>query len=54
MPTLNWIGKDKVINHHLDLPFCVLEHQYGFNEQGKQDYPPFRFLINVIFIFTIS
>ncbi len=21
MPTLHWIGKDKVINHHLDIPF---------------------------------
>lgn len=26
MPTLHWIGKDKVINHHLDVPFKVLEH----------------------------
>ena len=39
MPTLNWIGKDKVINHHLDVPFRVLEHQYGFNEHGKQGAP---------------
>lgn len=31
MPTLNWIGKDKVINHHLDVPFRVLEQQYTFN-----------------------
>lgn len=29
MPTLHWIGKDKVINHHLDVPFKVLEHAYG-------------------------
>lgn len=21
MPTLEWIGKDKVVNHHLDMPF---------------------------------
>lgn len=21
MPTLNWIGKDKVLNHHLEVPF---------------------------------
>jgi len=21
MPTLHWIGKDKVINHHMDVPF---------------------------------
>ena len=30
MPTLNWIGKDKVINHHLDVPFRVLDLQYTF------------------------
>jgi adenine-specific DNA-methyltransferase len=30
MPTLNWIGKDKVINHHLDVPFRILESQYTF------------------------
>lgn len=28
MPTLHWIGKDKVINHHMDVPFKVLEHSY--------------------------
>jgi adenine-specific DNA-methyltransferase len=31
MPTLHWIGKDKVINHHHDVPFKVLDHQYSFN-----------------------
>lgn len=35
MPTLHWIGKDKVINHHLDVPFKVLEHSYGF-DNGAQ------------------
>ena len=25
MPTLDWIGKDKVINHHKDVPYKVLE-----------------------------
>lgn len=35
MPTLHWIGKDKVINHHSEVPFRVLEHSYGFAE-GKQ------------------
>ena len=24
MPTLNWIGKDAVINHHLEVPFRLL------------------------------
>ena len=32
MPTLNWIGKEKVINHHRDVPFKILEHKYGFND----------------------
>ena len=27
MPTLEWIGKDKVINHHLDVPYRVLERR---------------------------
>jgi adenine-specific DNA-methyltransferase len=35
MPTLTWIGKEKVINHHLDVPYKILEHQYGF-DNGKQ------------------
>lgn len=35
MPTLHWIGKEKVINHHMDVPFKVLEHFYGF-DNGKQ------------------
>lgn len=40
MPTLHWIGKEKVINHHLDVPYRVLEHQYGFEARtGKQNSP---------------
>ena len=35
MPTLNWIGKDKVINHHMDVPYKILEHSYGYKD-GKQ------------------
>lgn len=35
MPTLNWIGKDKVVNHHQDVPYKILEHQYTFKE-GKE------------------
>ena len=35
MPTLHWIGKDKVINHHMDVPYKVLEHSYGF-DNGTQ------------------
>ena len=32
MPTLNWIGKDKVVTHHQDVPFRVLDKQYTFGE----------------------
>ena len=37
MPTLHWIGKDKVINHHMDVPFKVLEHAYGFDNGTQTD-----------------
>jgi adenine-specific DNA-methyltransferase len=30
MPTLHWIGKEKVINHHRDVPFRTLEHKYRY------------------------
>lgn len=32
MPTLDWIGKDKVINHHMDVPYRVLDPQYEYGE----------------------
>lgn len=35
MPTLEWIGKDKVINHHLQVPYRVLEHQYTYLGGGQ-------------------
>ena len=25
MPTLNWIGKEAVVNHHLQVPFHLLK-----------------------------
>jgi adenine-specific DNA-methyltransferase len=31
MPTLHWVGKNKVVNHHHDVPFCLLDKQYSFN-----------------------
>ncbi len=37
MPTLEWIGKDKVINHHLDVPYRVLERKYSYDESGQHD-----------------
>lgn len=35
MPTLDWIGKDKVINHHNDVPYKVLERKYSYDEYGE-------------------
>lgn len=37
MPTLEWIGKDKVVNHHQDVPFRVLEHRYTYNQGSKTE-----------------
>jgi len=28
MPTLTWVGKDKVVNHHHDVPLRVLQREY--------------------------
>ena len=39
MPTLHWIGKDKIINHHQEVPYKVLNHEYGFSENGKTETP---------------
>lgn len=38
MPTLNWIGKDKVINHHQDVPYRLLERKYSYDEKGQHLY----------------
>ena len=39
MPTLNWIGKEKVINHHMDVLYRVLEkkYSYGVDSQTTED-----------------
>lgn len=42
MPTLNWIGKDKVVGHHNDVPYHVLEHQYGYSAEKGQTTEPTR------------
>jgi len=37
MPTLEWIGKDKVVNHHQEVPYRVLERQYTYGRsKGKK------------------
>lgn len=35
MPSLHWIGKEKVVNHHRAVPFRILKHEYGFKD-GQQ------------------
>jgi adenine-specific DNA-methyltransferase len=37
MPTLNWIGKEKVINHHQDVPYKILEPLYTFGTDAEND-----------------
>jgi len=37
MPTLEWIGKDKVINHHQEVPYRVLNRKYSYSEKGQID-----------------
>ena len=38
MPTLNWLGKEAVLNHHSDVPFRTLELKESFNcETGKSE-----------------
>lgn len=33
MPTIEWVGKDKVINHHQEVPFRVLDYQYTYTPE---------------------
>lgn len=40
MPLLNWIGKEKIITHHADVPFRVLEHRYGFDSDNPESTSP--------------
>ena len=37
MPILDWIGKSKVVNHHLDVPYCVLDRKYSYDETGYHE-----------------
>ena len=39
MPTLEWIGKDKVINHHQhqQVLLRLLEQQYSYYQGGQHD-----------------
>ena len=35
MPRLTWLGKDKVVSHHQDVPFRVLYCKYDFGEPSE-------------------
>lgn len=35
MSTLEWIGIDKIINHHQEVPYRVLDRQYSFHAVGQ-------------------
>ena len=37
MPTLEWIGKDKVINHHQEVPFRILDKKYTYNAESSEN-----------------
>lgn len=37
MPTLEWIGKEKVINHHQEVPFQILEKKYTYNAENSEN-----------------
>lgn len=37
MPTLEWIGKEKVINHDKEVPFRILEPKYTYDSEGKHE-----------------
>lgn len=35
MPTFTWVGKDKVTNHHHEVPFRVLTKEYSFQSTAE-------------------
>jgi len=37
MPRLEWIGKDKVVDHHLEVPFQVLDAQYTYHADESEN-----------------
>ncbi len=37
MPSLEWIGKSKVVNHHLDVPYHVLNLSYNFGTDSESE-----------------
>ena len=37
MPALEWIGKDKVVNHHQEVPFRILDKKYTYNAESSEN-----------------
>lgn len=37
IPILNWIGKEKIINHHLDVPYKIMDCKHSFDENGQHE-----------------
>ena len=37
MPTLEWIGKNKVVNHHQEVPYRVLDKKYTYNAEESEN-----------------
>ena len=35
MPVLDWIGKEKVINHHMEVPYRVLDEKYSYGADSE-------------------
>lgn len=40
MPTLSWIGKEKVVNHHQEVTYRLLKHRYGFRAGDSANTTP--------------
>ncbi len=37
MPSLNWIGKEKVLNHHNEVPYRVLDKKYSYGDKDADN-----------------
>ncbi len=37
MLALEWIGKEKIINHHQDVSFRLLDKKYTFNAESSEN-----------------
>ena len=36
MPTLQWVGKNAVVNHHYEVPFRLLNKKYSFTATSDE------------------